>query len=248
MVKIVLTPQWFLGSDVLIETFSLIVLLVFTFLAFRYYKMSKNKNVLYLGTGFGFISLAQVATLLTKLVLYYDIGPSRVIGEALVSSQVVTSVDIFYYLGFFFFRLLTLLGLYIIYRLPKEEKNSVGDYILMIYFIIISAIIGDELFYLYHITALVLLAMIVDAYYRIYKENKFFNTKILITAFSVLAFSQLIFTLSSINTMFVLADIVELISYTIFLALIVRIWTHGKEKKQNEHNIRHAGNSPRKGR
>ena len=248
MVKIVLTPEWFLGSDVLIEAFSLIVLLTFMILAFRYYRMNKNKNVLYLGTGFGVIFLAEIATLLTKLVLFYDIGPSRAIGAALISSQLVGSVDIFYYLGFFFYRLLTLLGLYIIYRLPQEKKNSIGDYVLMIYFIVVSALLGDELYYLFHITTLVLLVLIVESYYNVYKKNRFFNTKILITAFSLLALSQLIFVLSSINFMYVLGDVIELISYSIFLALIIRIWTHGKEKKPYEHNIRHAGNSPRKGR
>lgn len=248
MVKIVLTPNWFLGGDVLIEAFSLLVLLVFTFLAFSYYRMDKNKGIKYLSMGFGFISLAQIATLLTKLVLFYDIGPSRAIGEALISSQIVASVDIFYYLGFFLYRLLTLLGLYIIYRLPQEKKNSAGDYVLMLFFILVSAVLGDELFYIFHITTLILLVLIVNSYYQIYKKNKFVNTEILIIAFSVLALSQLFFILSSINVIYVLADLVELLSYTILLGLIIRIWRHGKEKKPDEYNIRHAGNSPRKGR
>lgn len=248
MVKIVLTPQWFLGTDVFIEAFSLLVLLTFTFLAFRYYRINKNKNILHLGTGFAFISVAQIADLLTKLVLFYDIGPSRIIGEALINSQVVASVDIFYYMGFFFYRLLTLLGLYIIYRLPQEKKNSAGDYVLMVYFILISALLGDELYYIFYITALILLILIVDGYYEVYKKNKFPNTKILIIAFSLLALSHLICVLSDINLMYVLGDVVELISYTIFLGLIIRIWIHGKEKKQDEHHIRYAGDSARKRR
>ena len=93
MVKIVLTPQWFLANDVLIEAFTFLVLLIFAFLAFRYYRMSKNKNILHLGTGFGFILLAEFAALVTKLVLFYDIGPSRIIVQALINTQIVSSVD-----------------------------------------------------------------------------------------------------------------------------------------------------------
>ncbi|MDZ4226591.1 MAG: hypothetical protein U1B79_00590, partial [Candidatus Pacearchaeota archaeon] len=72
MVKIVPTPDWFIGKDVIIEFFSLVVLIIFAVLAYRYYNLNKNRNILYLGTGFGLIALAQLATILTKLVLYYD--------------------------------------------------------------------------------------------------------------------------------------------------------------------------------
>jgi hypothetical protein len=247
MVKIVLTPDWFIGKDIMIDIFSFVVLLIFGILAYRYYKLSKNRSVLYLGAGFGLIALAQLAAILTKIVLYYDFDLTQEIGKAVITSQVVSSVDFFYYAGFFFQRVFTLLGLYIIYRLPREKK-SIGDYALGIYFIFISAFLSKEFFYLFHLTALFLIILIVENYWRIYKENKFFNTKILILAFSILALSQLIFVLSKIEILFVLANTIELISYTIFLALIIRIWKHGKEKKSHGHNIRYVGNSSRKGR
>lgn len=239
--RIVPTPDWFLGKDVIIEGFSFIVLFIFSFLAIRNYKLNKNRNFLYLGVGFALIALAQLATIMTKLVLYYDIGPSQAIGAAIITSQLVSSVDIFYFTGFFFHRLLTLSGLYIIYRLPRQKK-SIGDYALILYFILISALISREVFYLFHLTALVLLILISSNYYGIYKKNKFRNTKILIIAFSILALSQLIFILSNVEIMFVLGNIVELISYTILLILIVRILKYGKKKKQDGHNIRHVGN------
>lgn len=244
---IVPTPDWFLGKDVLIETFSFIVLLIFTVLALKYYKLNKNRNIFYLGLGFGLIALAQLATIFTKLVLYYDIGPSQAIGQAIITSQIVSSVDIFYYTGFLFHRFLTLAGLYIIYRLPRERK-SIGDYALVIYFILISALLSREFFYLFHLTAIVILVLIVENYYRIYKRNKFINTKILMTAFGILALSQLIFILPGIEIMFVLGNMVELISYTILLALIIRIWKYGKKKKPYGNNLRYAGNSSGKGR
>ena len=244
MVKIVPTPDWFLGKDLLIEAFSLLVLLIFVVLAYRYYKLSKNRGVFYLGFGFGLIALAELAEILTKLVLYYDIGPSNAIGQAIVTSHLVTSVDIFYYAGFFFHRFLTLAGLYLIYRLPRKSK-SLGDYALVVYFILISTLLSKEFFYLFHLTAFFISIMIVEGYYHIYKKNKFFNTKILMVAFSLFALSQLIFILSAYEILFVTANIVELMSYTIFLAIIIRIWKYGKKKKSYGYNIRYAGNNPR---
>jgi hypothetical protein len=245
--RFVFTPDWFLGKDVLIEGFSFIVLLIFSLLAIRNYKLNKNRGFLYLGAGFGLIALAQLAAVFTKLVLYYDIGPSQAIGTAVITSQLVSSVDIFYYAGFFFHRFLTLLGFYMIYRLPRHKK-SVGDFLLILYFILISAILGKEFHFIFHLTALVLLVLIVGNYYSVYKRNSFFNTWILIVAFGLLAFSQFIFVLSQLEILFVIGNMVELISYIILLVLVVRILKYGEKKKSYEHNIRHAGNYPRKKR
>ena len=242
MVKIVLTPEWFVGVDVVIEFFSLIVLLFVVILAINNYRKNReNRNLLYLGLGFTLITLAQLASVLTKLILYYDIGPTAAIGQAIVSSNFVSSVDIFYYIGFFFFKFLTLLGFYVIYRLPRDRK-SVMDYVIVIYFVIISAIIQQSLYYIFHITAFIMMIAIVEKYYLVYKENKFINTKILVIAFLWLALSQLIFALSSVDILFAVANIIELISYITLLFLIIRILQYGTEKKSYGNNIRYAGN------
>jgi len=244
MVKIVLTPEWFIGKDIMIEVFSFLVLIAFVILAYRYYKISNRRRIFYLGVGFGLIALAQLATILTKMVLYYDIGPSEQIGQAIITSNLASSVDFFYYTGFFFHRFLTLLGFYMIYRLPRDRK-SIGDYMAVLYFIIISSLLSREIFYIFHLTALFILVLIVEKYAWIYKENNFFNTKILMVAFGLLALSQLIFVLSDVDILFAVANTVELISYSIFLALIIRIWKYGKKKKPYGDNIRYAGNSPK---
>ena len=247
MVKIVPTPDWFLGKDVLIETFSFVVLFLFSFLSIKNYRVNRNRRFLYLGVGFGLIALAQLASILTKTVLYYDFGPTQEIGRAIVTSQVVSSVDIFYYTGFFFQRFLTLIGFYIIYRLPREKK-SIGDYLLVGYFILLSALLSNEISFLFHLTALFLLIMITGNYYEIYKQNKFFNTKILMISFGILAFSQVLFMFSEVDALYVAGNIIELISYTIFLGLIIRIRKYGKKKKPYGYNIRHAGDDSGKGR
>jgi len=242
--KIVLTPDWFVGKDLMIYFFSLLVLIIIFALAIRSYKLNKkNKNLLYLGAGFGLIALAELAGVFTKLVLYYDIGPAQAIGQAIIANQLVSSVDIFYYLGFFFHNLLVLIGLYIIYRLP-QKKLHLEDYILVLYFIVLSAILSEYsgFFYLFHLTAFVLSLLIINNYCKIYKKNKFANTRILIAAFSVFALAHLIYVFSEIDVLFVIANVTELISYVILLFLIIRIMKYGEKKKPHEHNIRHTVN------
>jgi len=231
--KIVLTPDWFLGKDVLIEIFSFIVLFAFFLLCLRYYKLNKKKNILYLGLGFLLISAAQIAIILTKLVLYYDTTLTQQIGQMVITYSIVRSVDLFYYLGFFFQRILTLLGFYIIYRLPVKRKAR-GDFFLVLYFIFLSTVLNLVIYYspndlglisesFFHITALIILALIIRNYLIVYSKNKLLNTKILIIAFSILALGHAISLFSKSSTMFVIANLIELLSYMILLLLIIRI-------------------------
>ena len=120
--KIVFTPDWFLNNDVLIGIVSFMVLFLFFLVAVKSYMLNNKKSILYLGIGFLLIALGELSTILTKIVLYYDIGVVQEIGRAVITSKIVNTVDIFYYAGFFFNRFLTLLGLYLIYMIPSSKK------------------------------------------------------------------------------------------------------------------------------
>jgi hypothetical protein len=228
--KIVLTPDWFLGKDVLIEFFSFTVLFILAFLCYKNYKLDKNRKFKYLGIGFGLIALAQLATIATKIVLYYDFSFTRTIGQAIVTQHVVQSIDALYYTGFFLHRFFTLIGLYIIYKLPLKREDW-ENFFLALFFITIIAILSKDMIYLFHLTALLLLILITKNYYLVYEKNESQNTQILIFAFSTLAFSHVIYVFSQLSSLFVVANIIELISYITLLTLVIRILHDGKKKK-----------------
>jgi len=232
--KIVFTPDWFLGHDVFIDVFSFIILFLFFLFSIKGYKLNKNKKSLYLGIGFLLIALAELSVILTKFAIFYDTILTSSIGGLIVTYQVVNSVDIVYYLSFFFNRLFTLAGLYIIYRLPLKRLS--GDVVLVSYFILISAWVFHNFYYLYYLTTLIFLALIIRNYLKIYRRNNLANTMRLITAFSLLAISQIMFVFSKINSFYVTAQIIQLISYITLLILIVKITQNGK-KKQDKHNL-----------
>lgn len=229
--KIVPTPDWFLTNDVLIEIFSFIILFLFFIFAFKSYKLSKKKSVLFLGIGFLLISLAEFSNIATKFVLYYDTGITKEIGRAIIDSNLIGSVDIFYYIGFSLNRLLTLLGLYVIYKLPLPGKIS-GEFFLNVYLITLVAILSQSLPYLYNLTALFFLIFIINKYRKVYKKHKLTNTKILLSAFALLAISQVIFIFSKVNYVYVTGQSIQLISYMILLVLIMRLLKNGEKKKQ----------------
>jgi hypothetical protein len=236
-------PDWFLAPDVLINAFSFLVLLAFFILCMRNYKINKNNGILYLGLGFALISVAQLAIVLTKFVIYYNTTFTTAIGNMIINYHIVRSTDTLYNLAFFFNRVLTLLGLYVIYRLPSKKK-SLSDFILVSYFLILSAFVSDSMYYLFHATALILLIMLTYNYYSIYRKNHFSNTKILAIAFGILAISQLLPILSADSIINVVSNIIELVSYIILLVLIVRL-KYGKKTKSDGYYLRHAQYHPR---
>ena len=232
--RIVFTPDWFLGHDVLIDVFSFIILFLFFLFSIKGYKLNKNKRLLYLGVGFLLIALAELSVILTKFAIFYDTTLTQSIGGLIITYQVVSSLDIIYYLSFFFNRLFTLAGLYIIYKLPLKKIS--GDFVLVIYFIIIASVMFHQFYYLYHLTALIFLALITRNYIKIYLKNKLVNTKIFIVAMSLLAVSQVMFVFSKISYLYVTAQGIQLISYITLLILIIKITKNGKTK-QVKHNL-----------
>jgi hypothetical protein len=220
--KIVLTPDWFLGKDVMIDSFSFLVLLAFVILCWRSYKTKKNRGSLYLGVGFLSIALAQLASIMTKLVLYYDTTFIQQIGQVIVTSHVVESVDIFYKAGFFFSKFLTLLGLFVIYKIPDKKKRTI-DFFIAVYLIILSALISSDMYYLYHLSVVLFLILIIGNFYSVYQKNKSTNTKILIIALGMLGSGNFIMLLAQVGMLFVLGNLIELASYLMLLFLAIRI-------------------------
>ena len=238
-------PNWFLAPDVLINVFSFLILITFFILCIKSYNVNKKKGILYLGVGFAFIALGQLAITMTKFVLYYHTTFANAIGNALINSNIVSSVNVVYNLSIFLNGLFTLIGLYVIYRLPQKEK-SIKDILLILYFILLSLFISSDVYYIFHISALMLFLLISYSYYTIYKKNKFSNTLILSISFGILAVSQLLFTISQANVITVLADLLELGSYITLLVLIIRILKHGNETKQDGYNLRYPEYHPGK--
>ena len=233
--KIVFTPDWFLGNDVLINIISFLVLFLFFLFACKCYKLDHKKGMLYLGIGFLLIAIGELSTILTKLVLYYDTNITQEIGRIVITNQVVQSVDLFYNIGFFLNKFLILLGLYTIYKLPSSERIS-GEFIFTTYLLFIVAMLSSNAQFFYHLTALIILVLIIKNYYKIYKKDRLFNTQILIYAFILLGISQILFMISKLNYFYVGGQGIQLIGYLILLGLIMKITKNDKKKKQSRHN------------
>lgn len=199
---------------------------------------------MYLGVGFAFIALAQLAIIPAKFGLYYDTTFTTAIGNFIINYNIIQSTDMFYNISIFLNKALTLIGLYVIFRLPKRKQ--IFDFVLVLYFLALSVFSGDLTAYLFYLTTLGLFALISYRYYSVYRKNKFPNTKILFIAFGLLALSKLLLLIPNLEIIGVLTDAIELISYIVLLVLIIRILKHDTKKKQDGYNLGHVKHTPRK--
>lgn len=239
-------PNWFLGPDFLINAFSFLILLTFLILCIRNYKLNKSKPMMYLGVGFAFIALAQLTILPTKFGLYYNTPLTTYIGSLIVNSNIVSSTQMFYNISIFLNKVLTLIGLYVIFRLPK--KKQFFDFVLGFYFLALSVFNTDLTSDLFYLTTMGLFTLISYRYYSVYRKNKFPNTKMLFIAFGLFALSKLLLIIPGLEIIGVLTDVLELVGSMTLLVLIIKILKHDTKKKQDGYNIGHAKHPPRKGR
>jgi hypothetical protein len=238
--EVVIPPIGFLNIDLFIECISFLTVLLFSILCIKNYKLNKDKKLLYLGGGFGLITLAELIITVSKAVLYSSASFVGMGGEIAIPYNLFDFVSVFSTIGFFAFRVLFLFGLYVLYKSPKSifEKDS----LLMVYFAIVVTIFSKEVPHLFHITAFIMLLLIVLKYYDVYKKNKSKGTLILVLAFSGMALSNAIFIFARLmSVIYVTASLIALASYITLLLLIVRILEYGKnndkKKKPNGYNI-----------
>ncbi len=135
---------------------------------------------------------------------------------------------------------LILFGLYTIYKIPNKIFEK--EFLLISYFIIVITLFSRDATHLFHLTALVILLLIIKKYYDVYKKNGDNGTMILLYAFSGLAISNAIFIFAKLMSfVYITASAIMLVSYITLLVLIIRILEYGKnngkKKKQNGYNI-----------
>lgn len=228
MVEFLISPTWFTSFDVLIELFSFIVLAGFFILCIRNYKLNKNENTLKLGIGFLLIAVAEIALIFTKFVIYYDAFLTQNIQGFVFVYHAIKQSLIISQIGLFLHKFFTLLGLYIIYKANLKKWKSI-DFAVGVYFVLVSALLGLHSECIFHITAIILLSLIIINYKRIYKKNKLENTKMLITTFSILIASQVFFILP-IEFFYIMGQVLQLAVYILLFWLILKI-NYGKKKK-----------------
>ncbi len=231
MIDLNFCPNWFYGSDLIIDLVSSLVLFMIALTTWKYYRLAKNKNYFYFSMSFLFIGFSFLAKIMTNFNIYYDFvrDASPIVVNTAVSA--VGGTGIFYYFGFLFYRMLMLLGLYLLYVLYQENESR-SSVFLFAFFILIVSYFSKTVYSLFHLTAFMFLVFLSRYYFLKSFENNNKNTFLVGLSFAVIAVSQAAFVFMWLShTLYAVAEIVQLVGYIILLFTFVRVLKNGKKKK-----------------
>ena len=232
MIQLVYSPTWFYGKDIIIDIVSVLVLFLIGTVSIKFYKMNKKKKeYFWLGTSFIIIAVSFIFKVLTNFTIYYPVTFSRKVGLLTLTYHGFEANDVLFDFGFLIYRILTLVGLFILFEV--YQKNRSKRYIfLALYLIITSTYFSRATYFVFHLTALILLLIITIQYGRQYNENKHKTTFMLALGFGVISLSQLIFVFNAMHKlMYVAAEVVQLIGYLILFFTLILVLGYGKKKK-----------------
>ncbi len=230
MIEIVYSPKWFYGKDIAIDIIGIVILFLIAFFSLKYYRLSKNKNYLFLSASFFMISLSYFFKIITNFTIYYQVLQTKRFIFGTITYTAVESSDILFVVGFLLYRLLILLGFFFLYSI--YEKPSKFAMIFIAYLLIVSTYFTNSAYFMFHITALILLSFISYTFYRNCRKNKQKTSMLLFFGFLVITVSHLMSTFVIINPwIYVAAEITQLAGYLMLLIMFIMVLRHAKKKK-----------------
>ena len=235
MIELVYSPKWFFGKDIAIDVVSLIVLVLIGLFALKYYSINKKKkSYFYLALSFFVLGIAFLCKIMTNFTIYYIDTQIRQVGFLVFTVHTLKSTDVLFFLGLLLYRVLTLIGLYILYLIYFHNKQPRSTTFIIFLLLVLLTYFTLDACFVFHLVSFLLLIFITRQYFINYKKNKRGTTKLLAYSFALIALSQLLFLFLKMSYVtYVAGEILQLVGYCILLFTFIMVLNHGKKKKQN---------------
>lgn len=232
MIELVYSPQWFYGKDIIIDIVSIFALSLIAIFSIRYYRMERdNRNYLFLACSFMLMAISFLFKIITNFTIYYMELETRHLGSVTITYPVLESSNLLFSIGFLIHRLLMLFGLFILYMIYLKPDRS--TMLLVSYMILISTYFSSSSYFIFHLTALILLIIITAHYWRNYRRVRHSTNRWLFHSFSLITFSQVVFVFVKINSvLYVIAEIVQLMGYFGLLVTFMKVLRDGKKERK----------------
>jgi hypothetical protein len=218
MIRYIFSPKWFYGIDIIFEFFSLIIAFLIARYGYKLYKISGNKKHKYFSIFFFLIGIAFVFKIITNFNIYYIDTGSIKIANAMFYFETSHVSEILFTIGFSIFKFLMMLSFFGLLYITWEREPEI--FWLGTYFIAIITLFSHNAYYVFHITMVIMLLILLNYYYRNYKRKSIATKESFLTALSffMLMLSQIAFTAITINIiMYVVGEILQLAGYSILL-------------------------------
>jgi len=219
----VVGPRWFYGVDYIFELVSVIVGLLISYFSYKTYRYTSQKKYFYFSASFFLVALAFIAKVLATIPVYSKELKIETVGLVTVTQQVINRVSWINSLGISVSRLVMLFAFLILLLVTSKirDKNII---FLLIYLMVISTTMVSAHYIVFHVTLLLLLAMLFLSFRKNWLKVKSLSAKMVMYSFGLLLLSQVLFVFSGLfDSFYVIGESIQLIGYLLLLASIIRI-------------------------
>ncbi len=206
-----ISPDWFLGYDVLIELLFVIITLIVALFGFKVYKATSQRQAFYLSWGFLLISIAYISQSIMNLLLFTELDDR--IFKIMSLHSITTLNTISMYVHMFFM----LLGLATLTFMTLKSKD-VRTFVLITMLSLIAVFLNENVVYMFYAISSLLLIIISWYFIKNFLHNKKNTTLLIAIAFLFLLFGSIHFLFAVNHQLFyVIGHFLGLVAYGLVL-------------------------------
>lgn len=238
MITLIFSPKWFYGYDIIFEALAVIVTLIIGLYSLRIYRFSKERVYKYFGLSFLAFSAAFISKIAMNFALYNVNVVKNTMQTTTFTQTLLQKSNLLLQAGYDVHRFLFLISLLGIYWIISKSRDNEHRW-LFIYLLLIISLFSFNTYYVFHLTAALMLLFIVRHFRNIcQKKDAPMNAHLNFLAFALLLLSQFVFIFVFLNNaIYVVAEIVQLIGFIIFLVnILLLVFKNGKKKNKNRHH------------
>ena len=228
------TPNWFAGFDLVLDTIALLVTILISSYGYKLFKISDDKKFAYFSLAFALMSIGFLFKLITYMVVYSSstrhVAAVTIITVTGMSDVGISLRDLMYRTGFFIQMAATLGSLLLLYLLSQRSRDrlkkfhEVSQIGLSLYFVLLISIVSTFKYFIFYLTSIVLLALIVLHYYQNYLRKKSKSSKQVFIGFCFLLAAQPFFVfIFAANWFYFIAEVLTLVSFAMIAKVYIQV-------------------------
>lgn len=225
MYQLFYTPTWFNGLDIVFEGIGLIIALLIAAYSWKVYKFSHENRHAYFSFAFLLIGLSLMIKMFTFGVLYFQ--PLRDNVLMVLSPAVgpgLEFADLFYRAAFFAQMVLMLGAWLLIFFISQKARDRLRKFYetsqigLFVYLILLISFVSNFKYFVFYLTATVIVGITVLNYYKNYLNSGNEKAKLVMISFFLILISQIFFIFVFLfDSFYVLGEVFLLAGFLLLL-------------------------------
>lgn len=226
MFRLFYTPEWFNGYDLLFEGIILIIALLIAGYSWRIYWLNKENKFAYFSLAFILVSMSLAFKMLSSSVLYsFPLRETAAQVLAPITGPGLRYTGLFYGAAFLL-HMASMLGAWLLIFLVSQKSRSrlrkfheVSQIALFVYLVLLISVVSNFKYFVFYLTASVLLGLIVLNYYKNYlNTGKNCNAFMVMLAFLFILAGNLFQVFVYLNnSLYVVGEVMLLVGFLILL-------------------------------